>query len=311
MRAAIAGSILLALALAPRAHADDPSRVATATPAPVPAPAPYVLPMQLRPATVGDVVRSDTSIAHFDMNGAGATTIVSTLAATVRITPTLAPLVRVAAIHDDPATGGSATAASNPLLGLVWAPPVRAPLVATLLAALTIPVGSGGGDTPDPSRAAAIRDAVLARSAMDNALFAVDDVTAIVGADAAWVRGGLTVQGEATLFQLTRVRGSAVEADARRTNSTAGLFVGWSATRAWSIAGELRYQRWLSTPAPVAADKTGASRDNLSAAIGVRARIDLGGGRVLRPGLSYARGLDDPMRARGYQIVQIDLPLSF
>jgi hypothetical protein len=121
----------------------------------------------------------------------------------------------------------------------------------------------------------------------------------------------VTVQAEATLFQLTRVRGAAMETDAHRTNSTAGLFVGWTPRPALAIAGELRYQRWLSTPAPITADKTGASRDNLSAAIGVRTRIDLGGGRVLRPGISYARGVDDPMSARSYQIVQIDLPLAF
>jgi hypothetical protein len=310
MRAMIA--MLALLALAPRAHADDPATVvAPLPPPPLPPPPPYALPMQLRPATVGDVIRSDTSIAHYDTNGAGATTVATTLAATVRITPSLAPLFRIAAIHDLPAAGGGASASSNPLVGLVWAPPVRAPFKTSLLAAVTIPIGSGGGDMPDPARAAAIKDAVLARSAMDNALFAVDDVAAIAGADAAWVRGGLTVQAEATLFQLTRVRGAAMEADGHRTNSTAGMFVGWSATRTWSIAGELRYQRWLSTPAPVAADKTGASRDNLTAAVGVRARIDLGGGRALRPGVSYARGIDDPMSARGYQIVQIDLPLSF
>ncbi len=308
-RASIAIAVL---ACASIARADDaPSVTAALPPPPVPPPAPYALPMQLRPAAVGDVIRSDTSIAHHDMNGAGGTTIASTFAASVRITPTLAPLFRVAAIRDLPPTGASASAASNPLVGLTYAPALRAPLKMSLLAAVTIPVGSGGGDTPDPPRATAIKDAVLARSAMDNALFAVDDVAASAGADLAWSRRGVTVQGEVTLFELTRVRGSAVETDARRTNSTAGLFVGWTARPDLAIGAELRYQRWLSTPAPVAADKTGASRDNLSAAIGVRTKVSLGRGLVLRPGLSYARGLDDPMRAKSYQIVQVDLPLAF
>jgi hypothetical protein len=293
-------AVACALACAHAARAD------TTTP-----PAPYALPMQLRPATIADAVRSDTAIAHFDTNGVGGTTMASILAATVVVAPTLAPLFRVAGIYDSPPAGKSAVAGSNPLLGLVWAPKVRTPIKLALMGAVTIPIGSGGGDTPDPARAQAIKDAVLARSAMDNALFAVDDVAVIVGADGAWVKDGLTVQAEVTVFQLTRVRGAAVETDAHRTNSTAGVFVGWTAMPELVIGGELRYQRWLSTPAPVAADKTGASRDNVTTAIGVRTRIDLGDGRVLRPGISYARGLDDPMRARSYQIVQVDLPLSF
>jgi hypothetical protein len=265
------------------------------------------LPMQLRPAAVADVIRSDTSIARYDANGGG-TTIVSTLVATVRITPELAPLVRIAAIRDAPPMGAGGLASSNPLVGLVYAPRLGGPFKTSLLAAVTIPIGSGGGDAPDLARADSIKAAVLARSAMDNALFAVDDVAAIGGADLAWAHGDVTVQGEVTLFQLARVRGGAVEKDERRTNSTAGLFVGWAARPELGFGGELRYQRWLSTPAAVAADP--AIRDTLSAAIGVRTRLELGG-VVVRPGLSYARGLDDPMRAKSYQIVQVDLPFAF
>jgi hypothetical protein len=58
-------------------------------------------------------------------------------------------------------------------------------------------------------------------------------------------------------------------------------------------------------------DASGASRDTLSVALGVRGHIALGGTRWLRPGASYARGLDDPMTGRHYQIVQIDLPFAF
>src|SRR5262249_33431934 len=146
---------------------------------------------------------------------------------------------------------------------------------------------------------------------MDNALFAVNDVAAIGGADLAYVQGGLTVQGEVTLFQLTRVRGSALQPDERKTNATTGLFVGYTVRPTLPLGAEPRYQPWLSTPASVAADMTGATRDNLSAAIGVRTKLDLGGGRALKPGLSYARGLDDPISKRSYQIVQVDLPFTF
>lgn len=276
------------------AHADGP-------------PPPYALPLQLRPAAVADVVRSDTAIASYD----GGSTVASTLLAAVRITPTLAPLIRLAVVHDAPPMGTSATSLANPLVGITWAAPLHAPGKLALFAAVTIPVGSGGGDTPDAARLGAVKAGVLARSGMDNALFAVNDVAAIAGADLAYVHGTITVQGEVTLFQLTRVRGGAVQPDAHKTNSTAGLFVGWTALPRLTVGAELRYQRWLSTPASVAADPTGASRDILSAAIGVRTKIDLGGGRVLKPGLAFAHGLDDPLDKKGYDLVQIDLPLSF
>jgi hypothetical protein len=309
-------SIVLVLAITTFAHparAQDPTTTTAIAPAPpLPPPPPYALPFQLRPAAVADVVRSDTAIARYDaMDGTAGTTVASTFLAAVRITPALAPLVRVAVAHDTAPTGTPATAVSNPLVGITYAPKLAAPLKLALLAAVTIPVGSGGGDTPDPARAATIKSGVLARSAMDNALFAVDDVAAIGGADLAWVKRGVTVQGEATLFQLERVRGGAVQPDAHKTNLTCGVFAGWTARPFLALGAELRYQRYLSTPAAVAADPTGASRDNLTAAIGVRTKIDLGGGRVLKPGLAYARGFDDPTSKRGYQILQIDLPLSF
>jgi hypothetical protein len=146
---------------------------------------------------------------------------------------------------------------------------------------------------------------------MDNALFAVNDLTPIVGVDATYLANGLTLQLEVTLFELFRVRGDEVQPDAYKTNATAGMQAAYFVVPWLSASGELRYQRWLSTPAAVAMDASGASRDTLSAALGVRGHLALGGARWLRPGVSYARGLDDPMTDRHYQIVQIDIPFAF
>ena len=62
---------------------------------------------------------------------------------------------------------------------------------------------------------------------MDNALFAVNDCTVIPGASVAYVAHRVTVQAEATLLQLTRVRGDKVQAEASKTNCTSGLHVGY------------------------------------------------------------------------------------
>lgn len=273
-----------------------------------PPPAPYSLAWQLRPAAAGNVVRSDTTFAMYtDADGDGAT-VASTFLASYKVTPTLAPLFRIAVSYDDPAATDGAASISNPLLGVTWAPKLAAPFKLGVFGAVTIPVGSGGGNSPGP-RTVTNRSAVFARSAMDNALFAINDTTAIAGVDLAFVESGFTVQAELTLFELIRVRGDEVQPDKAKTNFTSGLHAGYFPLPWLSVGAELRYQRYLSTPMFVEA--TPALRDTVSAAVGVRGHIQLAGKRWLRPGIAYSRGLDDPMSGRSYDVVQIDVPYSF
>jgi hypothetical protein len=173
---------------------------------------------------------------------------------------------------------------------------------------LTLPTAVGGGDNGKPSQAAAQKAGVPARSAMDNAMFALNDFVLFPGIDLAWVGHGFTVQLEGTLLQLTQIRGEMVQKDAQKTNLTMGLHFGYFFLRQVSIGAELRYQRWLTTPAAVAADPS--QRDTLTFAVGLRAHVPLPGGRSFHPGIAYARGLDDPMAAQRYNIVQIDLPFA-
>ena len=114
-----------------------------------------------------------------------------------------------------------------------------------------------------------------------------------------------------TFFQLNRVRGGEVQKDESRTNFTTALHAGWFPVAPLSVGVERHYQRWLSTPANVSADPTGAVRDTWTIATGVRGHFHSGGHFWLRPAIVRATGLDDPMRAQGYQIVQLDVPLFF
>ena len=312
----------VAVVLAPGlARSEGPQGSATkvaseaAEPAPAAPPAPYSLPWQLRPAQAVNVVRWDTSSAHYaPAANADADTLVSTLLLARKVTPTLAPLLRVGVVYNAPATGSSGTTFANPVVGAIWAPKLDALgkdlRLSTVLAA-ALPLGMGGGDTPDASEAASNKAAIGARTALDNAMFAVNDLVLLPGADLAYVKGGFTVQVEVTLLELIRMRGSKVQKDEARTNFTSGLHLGYFVVPELSFGGELRYQRWLSTPAAVAADKTGASRDNLSAALGARFHIAVADKVWLRPGVAYVRGLDDPLDAQGYQIIQLDVPLIF
>ena len=279
---------------------------------PLAPPPPYSIGWSLRPAQPGNVVRSDTSIGMFDDGGTSGSTVASTFLVSYKITPTLAPLARIAVVRHDPAVGGSASAISNPLLGVIWSPPsMQAPFKLGVFGGLALPLGSGGGNSPDMAALGSIRAAAIARSSMDNALFAVNDLTPIAGLDVAYVARGLTLQAEVTLFELIRVRGSDAQPDAFKTNVTAGLHAGYFLLPQLSASGELRYQCYLSTPSFVEMDPTRANRDAWSAAIGLRGHLMLGGTRWLRPGVSYARGLDEPAADRRYQSIQIDVPFSF
>lgn len=288
---------------------------------PAPKPPPYSLPWQLRPAAIASVLRSDTAFAFYEnpMTGKSGSTIASMLLGTLKLTPEFAPLVRLGVVSNSPPEGmtnargvklNEQASFINPLFGGTYLFKLSPEFRLATFVGLTVPVGDGGGDQPGPSTAAANAAGIPARSAMDNAMFAVDYFTLLPGFDVAYVAHGLTIQLEATLLRLWRVRSTPMlQPDDARTNLTAGLHVGYFIIPQLSIGGELRHQRWLSTPAAVKADAS--ARDTTTVAIGVRAHIKLSETAWLRPGIAYARGLDDPMSARKYNIVQLDVPVAF
>lgn len=276
-----------------------------------PPPAPYALPFQLRPAAPPQVLRLDTAIADWGAGADNGTTVASLLLVSKKVHPRVALMARAGVVYNDlPGAGGDSDVGfTNVAIGGAWgknlSPDVR--FAAYLMAAL--PVGSGGGNEPDAGQLGAVRAGVAARSAMDNAMFAVNDVVLFPGVDLAWVKNRWTVQGEVTILGLWRVRGEDVQADARRTNMTTGLHVGYFPARGFSLGTELRYQRWLSTPGAVKANSK--ARDTATLAFGPRLHKKFGETTWFRPGLVVALPLDDPLAEQDYLIVQIDLPVNF
>jgi hypothetical protein len=294
-----------------------------------PPPPPYSLPWQLRPVTVGNVIRPETSIAFYDDNaGNSGSTVATMLAASYKVTAHLAPVVRLGFVRNGaPAATPDGSSVVNPLVGVTYAGKLGGLRAAGFLGG-TIPVGMGGGDSPDAAAAAANTAGVSARSAMDNAMFAVNYMTAIVGAGLAYVDHRLTAQVEATVFELFRVRGenstpaNLAATDAARTNSTMGLHLGYFVIPQLSVGGDLRYQRWLSTVTRqnamgVKSDIPDVNKDTATFAIGPRGHFKLGQSTWIRPGISYSRGLDQPLssanatRVGNYNMVQVDLPVIF
>jgi hypothetical protein len=254
------------------------------------------------------VVRSDSTVAFYDgAAGTSGSTVATTLLGSYKVTPNLAPLVRLGFVQNTaPGAAPDGQSFINPIIGATYARPVGPIRLAAMIGA-TLPIGQGGAGTPASSGAAGANAAgIAARSGMDNAMFAVNYFTILGGIDAAYVAHGFTAQIEATILQLTRVRTST--SDSARTNSTAGLHLGYFLIPQLSLGGELRYQRWLTDAAPVKANVV--NRDTTTVAIGPRAHFKMGK-TWFRPGISYSRGLDKPLTTSSYNMVQVDLPFAF
>lgn len=281
-----------------------------AAPAPEKPKPPYSLPFQLRPVVVGNVIRSDTAFAFYknaaDESGS---TIATTLLASYKVTDNFAPLIRLGVVSNSPPSPGeSATGFMNPVLGGTYAIALSPELKLGLFLGLTIPIGSGGGEPPTDKNMVANSAGIAARSAMDNAMFAVNDFTVFPGVGLAYVAHGFTAQVEATVLQLTRVKGEDVQPDESRTNFTAGLHLGYFVIPQLSLGAELRHQRWLSTPERPNVEASPELRDTTTFAVGPRLHIKLGKKSWVRPGIAFAMPLDKPMKDSEHKIVQLDVP---
>jgi hypothetical protein len=299
-------AMLLLLSSSRTAHAQD---TAAADP---PKPALYSLPWLLRPAIPGNVVRVDETIGFFEdpTTHESGTTYVTTFIASYKVFADLALIFRESWVSNSPPELGadpSGNGFSNGVLGANYSKTISKDLRWTAFLGSNIPWGSGGGDDPDPGKAAALNAANPTRSQMEGSLFAVNYWTVILGGDLTWVTPDVSLQAEATFFQLTRARGPETQ-DSSRTNFTAGLHAAHFFSPAVSLGAELRVQRWISHASPVRSDVT--AREQLSFGVGPRFHFQIAG-KWFRPGISYSRYLDRPLTDKGYDIVQLDLPFAF
>ena len=277
----------------------------------------YSLPWQLRSIIPTDSFRIDSAFTQFnDASGnSGGTATASMLTGSYRFQDRYSLIGRFGITNVSPPTQPAGTSYSNPLLGLVYAPETVSHFKPSFFLGMTVPVGTGSGNAPDAGVKNANLDGPLARSGMDNALFAVNYYALIPGFDFAYIENGLTAQLEATLFQLYRVGGEQIDKDAARTNFTSGLELGYEVWRDISMIGELHYQRWLSNDTVFAAALPAI--ENLSYAIGPRFTFHIGD-VILKPGIAYERGLVGPMVSGGFsspanseQIIFVDVPILF
>lgn len=295
---------------APATIAAAPAPPAETAPAVVAAPpAPYTLPFGLRGAAAATAVRAETA---YGWNAGTSSTIVQYLTASYAPLKTLSLGVRAGWVDYIPEKGSSSSAFTNIALGGVWADTVAPGVKVEGALGLGLPVGQGGGDSPDPGQAAAMAAGNLARSRFEGlTMFKPNDLTPYLGGDVAWVSGGVTLQAEATIFQGFRVRGGAPsDPDSSNTSLTMGAHAGYSIVPELSVALEVRDQTYVSTPAAVDAGKQ--SRSWVTVGGGPRANLRLAKDVVFRPALAYFQPLNDPsptISASNYHIFLLDLLL--
>jgi len=270
----------------------------------------YTSPSQLRGVTPRHALRLDTTLAPYHREDARGLVTVAFLSAQARLASYAGLQVKWGFVNHLVSAGGTTRdGVVNPTVAALFATPLGADLRLAGSVAVGLPLGSGGGDQRDPEMARMQSLAALARSSMDNTSFAVNDVGVPLGVSLAYVAHGLTCQLDANLIPSVRAKGSAIQPDAHKVNSTYGLFLGHLVLPQLALGLELRYQRYLSTPAAVAADPV--TRQNLTAALGARVIIHVGGEVSLRPGISYARSVGGAGAQQAMQMVQLDLPLFF
>ncbi len=306
-------SVAAATVTSRQLHAESLSDAPVATKS-----APYTLPWQLRPVAGANAVRLDSALSFYkDSRGnSGGFASANIATGSYKLTSDLALIGRLGMVNNNPPAGAqSGTSFINPLVGANYSLSLTNEFRMGMFFGMTVPVGSGGGNYSNPKTRAANSAGILVRSAMDNALFAVNYLTVIPGVDIAYVSHGFTVQVEATLLQLTRVRGNQIDSDTSRTNLTSGLALGYAFLPEFSMMGELRYQRWLDNVS--VQSSTRPAVENLSFAVGPRFTIKAGS-LTLKPGIAYAQGLVGPIANGRYsyptntdRIIFIDLPIVF
>jgi len=271
-------------------------------------PPPYAAPFQLRGVFPRTGVRLDTILGLYDANDMHSQMTVLLASAQWRVTESVALQVKWGVDSNQTGNDRSRTGIVNPTAGVLIGLPVGRDFRFALSTAFGLPIATGGGDDADPSDVALQREAQLARSAMDNTTFSINDVGFPTGLSFAFVRAGVTAQADATIIPSVRIKGASIQPDRYKCNTTYGAFLGYFVVPELSIGAELRFQ-WYLVP-PQSAEKDPSTRQNLTAGGGVRFHLDVGDGVWVRPAISYGRGVSGPVQDQSFQMIQLDVPVS-
>lgn len=300
----------------PIAPADLPPMAPVEAAAPPPKmPAPPTGSFMLRPIGTVTAVRLDSLVAGYNgqpgppgvAHSAGWVTG-SILNGSYKFSPSWGVTARIGFFDNQPTTSPSGSLVTSPMIIGTYALAFDDIRVAFGLSA-SIPIGSGGGNNPDPGVAFANKQANFARSAYDGPLFNPNNMYITPSVDVGYVDHQFTVHYDLAFPVADRVRGEQQTPDASGVVLLSGLHLGYFVLPMFSLGLETRYQRFLTTFTPCT--KSDTLCDNLSIAEGARLHFRVGEHNWFRPGVSFTEGVKGALKDQGFSIVQLDLPLSF
>ena len=260
-------------------------------------------PPAAEPALVG--VNAVLSSSMVMRSAPAQSTLLMVLSGSYDFTAWLSSFVRLGWVRNAPSNAEAASGIANPALGFTGQVPFGKHVKVGGVAGATLPLGSGGGNTPHP---AALKAWV---SSVDwgGAMFAVDHVDVFGGLKASYSLDRFTLQVESTLHQLGRVRGEAVDPiGAAATVTGSQATASCAILPALSLSSGLAETRFWNTPKAIRDSPD--SRVDYFFIVGASLDLRLARGIGFTPGLLYARALDLPLRAEKFQVVELDLGLS-
>ncbi len=167
----------------------------------------------------------------------------------------------------------------------------------------TVPIGSGGGDSASPGAVRAWLNCIDW-----DTMCAVNHVDVFNGVRASYELEPFTFSFESVLHELLRVRGANTDpigAVASITGTSATL--SYAVLPALSVSTALSETRVWNTPTYVSDDPNYRVDYFFSAAASTSFKLE---GMEFKPTFLYARALDLPLSAQGFQVAELDVAFS-
>jgi hypothetical protein len=275
-----------------------------ATPASAQAPTPDVPPTSPPPTAPPVGVSGSLSNSLVLRGNPAQSTLLTVLSGSYQWTSAFSTFGRVGTVSNSSSDEANAIGAANPALGVSLQFAIGKHIKVGGLSGITIPIGSGGGNSPSPAAFRAWTNSVD----WGGAMFAVNHVDIFNGVRGAYTLGDLTLSFETTLHELIRVRGESVD-----PIGAAASVTGTTATVSYALLPQLLLSTAISETrfwnTPIYIQQSPDSRVDYFFSAGASTTIKIGNFEV-DPGLVYARALDLPLTKENFQVVELDLGFS-
>jgi hypothetical protein len=257
---------------------------------------------QSSPPPIGISATLSNAVAF--RQGPSESTLMTILGGSYAWTPSLSTFARVGAVYNASSGLQNAVDIANPALGINMQVEAAQDLVFGAQSGLTVPVGTGGGNTPSAAELRAWMNSID----WGGVMFAPNHLDLFVGARAAYTLRRCTFQFESVLNELLRVRGEKADpVGAAVTLTSTTATIAYAVLPQLSLSTALSETRVWNTPTYVTNDPNSRVDYFFIAAATTTLRVKR---TDVSWGLLYARALDLPLSGQGFQVTELDLGFS-